>query len=33
MAGRIEPIIRKGNGDIVEKDIRSYGVVFLVRRK
>ncbi|MFP7754485.1 hypothetical protein ACLG6S_07495 [Thermodesulfobacteriota bacterium B35] len=33
MARRMAPVILEANGEIVERDDRSYGVVFLVRKR
>ncbi len=33
MAARMAPVILEANGEIVEQDERSYGVVFLVRKR
>jgi len=33
MAVRIEPVIVRANGVILDKDVRSYGVVMVVQKK
>ena len=33
MAEEMEPIIARGGGEIVKKDIRSYGIVMSVQKK
>jgi len=33
MAEKMDPIVARGEGEILDKDIRSYGVIITVRKK
>ncbi len=33
MAEKMDKVVERGDGEIVEKDVRSYGIVLSVRKK